>query len=1187
MNRNQSLAIVYFMSLFLIFTQTVSAATFTWDGGGVTNNWSEAANWSTNTVPTTTDSVIFDGTSIKNMAIDTSVVVINFNINIGYSGTITFENLGSLICENFSHRQGTFTGGAENLDINSQLLVSNTAIFNASPLLFVGGNLVIDRAAGAIFNQNPGSSLILDGSNTTVSIDGNSGAALVLQSLVVVLANDTSMVMFDSVGGLDSFVLLGNLTLGNGKLANSTILGNGVFVAAEFDGGAANITVTGGSIRNVGGIIPTGVWTIDAGIGGIVSLQSDLILGASQTLNINSGIFQQRSFTTSYNLTAGHIIVGINGKWFNRGDGDITLGVGVTNFGSIDIDGGGSSVNCNETDTVLIRSTTQGVQRTWLGSGSFFISDADIQDQAGTSPITVYSSTDSNNNGSNWTFNLDCFPVTWDGGGVTEDWGEAENWVRDVAPDANAVVVFDGISTKNSNISSVINPFHTIGGIRVNSGYTGTITYNSTFGLRVGSSGIIQSSGILHLTSSVVNGDLTVNDSVFEGGSTNISGNASISNATIKGVSVGGSTITVLGNLSSSNSSIFSSIRLNGNLNVVSIASGGLVVKFEGNTSSTVDVPNNTVFGELRIAKQDSAIVTFAPNANIIVNNLNLDVGTLNGANIECQCALRVGGSFNGGTSSLKIENALSFNGEIFSGAKLLDSVTLNSPDYTLLVTRGAVGQTTFNNFNLQAGHVRYTTTINKTVVFNGNYLQTGGDFFLGQANQNAVFNGNFTLQNGVLDGLASNIEINGNANLTGGTFTSSSNSLFIGDNFTRTSGNIFNHNNGTVIFDDAVNSSISLPDSPNTTIFNNVKFDTPNVKTINSSNALFTPFIANGSLEFNNGSVISSPSPSIIEARGNVTVGSGLDSGQSATIKFSGSSVQTFTHSGGIESFNWTVDKPAGTVNLTNNLDISDTSTPQLLNLQNGTITTGINKVSVGAEDTISRANGFIIGNIERTFDATGSRVFDVGTTNGYAPATINATAGTFPAKFTVGGNNGVLAGASNTTSVTRNWSLTPSPGGITSANIRFNYLQTDVPTTANESNFTFLRRTGGSISNEGISAIDTTNNFAVLNGVSQFSDWSLGTLAPTSASVFIRGRVLTNSGRGISKAMLILTDTNGDSHYAMTNPFGYYRFQDLEVGRSYVLSVSSKRFTFANPSRVITLDEDLTGEDFIADEK
>ena len=40
------------------------AATVTWDGGAGTSNWADANNWSTNTVPTSTDDVVLDNTSV-------------------------------------------------------------------------------------------------------------------------------------------------------------------------------------------------------------------------------------------------------------------------------------------------------------------------------------------------------------------------------------------------------------------------------------------------------------------------------------------------------------------------------------------------------------------------------------------------------------------------------------------------------------------------------------------------------------------------------------------------------------------------------------------------------------------------------------------------------------------------------------------------------------------------------------------------------------------------------------------------------------------------------------------------------------------------------------------------------------------------------------------------------------------
>jgi Carboxypeptidase regulatory-like domain len=87
-----------------------------------------------------------------------------------------------------------------------------------------------------------------------------------------------------------------------------------------------------------------------------------------------------------------------------------------------------------------------------------------------------------------------------------------------------------------------------------------------------------------------------------------------------------------------------------------------------------------------------------------------------------------------------------------------------------------------------------------------------------------------------------------------------------------------------------------------------------------------------------------------------------------------------------------------------------------------------------------------------------------------------------------------------------------------------------------------------------------------------------------PSSAEASVGGRVITNDGSGISKANVTLTDSTGISRTAVTNPAGYYNFTDLPTGRTYVLSVSNKRYVFTNSPRVITLQDDLADVDFVA---
>jgi uncharacterized protein len=75
----------------------------------------------------------------------------------------------------------------------------------------------------------------------------------------------------------------------------------------------------------------------------------------------------------------------------------------------------------------------------------------------------------------------------------------------------------------------------------------------------------------------------------------------------------------------------------------------------------------------------------------------------------------------------------------------------------------------------------------------------------------------------------------------------------------------------------------------------------------------------------------------------------------------------------------------------------------------------------------------------------------------------------------------------------------------------------------------------------------------------------------APTAASVSISGRVITTEGRGVSKAIIVMTGANGEARYATTNPFGYFRFADVVVGQVCIFSVTDKRFSFTPQIRAI----------------
>ena len=91
---------------------------------------------------------------------------------------------------------------------------------------------------------------------------------------------------------------------------------------------------------------------------------------------------------------------------------------------------------------------------------------------------------------------------------------------------------------------------------------------------------------------------------------------------------------------------------------------------------------------------------------------------------------------------------------------------------------------------------------------------------------------------------------------------------------------------------------------------------------------------------------------------------------------------------------------------------------------------------------------------------------------------------------------------------------------------------------------------------------------------------------LGPSASNASISGRVTTEGGRGISNAIMSISGGGLTSpRFIRTGSFGYFVFDELPVGETYVITISSKRFVFTNPSRLVTLMDNIGDLDFIAD--
>lgn len=87
--------------------------------------------------------------------------------------------------------------------------------------------------------------------------------------------------------------------------------------------------------------------------------------------------------------------------------------------------------------------------------------------------------------------------------------------------------------------------------------------------------------------------------------------------------------------------------------------------------------------------------------------------------------------------------------------------------------------------------------------------------------------------------------------------------------------------------------------------------------------------------------------------------------------------------------------------------------------------------------------------------------------------------------------------------------------------------------------------------------------------------------TIADAAPGVTISGRVTNAVGQGVRGATVIVTDPSGIRRAATTGSFGFYMFENVEAGTSYVISVNSKRYRFAPQTLLITTN--LTNIDFV----
>jgi len=66
-------------------------------------------------------------------------------------------------------------------------------------------------------------------------------------------------------------------------------------------------------------------------------------------------------------------------------------------------------------------------------------------------------------------------------------------------------------------------------------------------------------------------------------------------------------------------------------------------------------------------------------------------------------------------------------------------------------------------------------------------------------------------------------------------------------------------------------------------------------------------------------------------------------------------------------------------------------------------------------------------------------------------------------------------------------------------------------------------------------------------------------------------------------NNVIITITDSSGAIRTTSTTTFGYYRFDDVQAGETYIISARGKRFTFTQPSQILNANEDINDINFI----
>jgi hypothetical protein len=240
-------------------------AAISWDGGAGTLNWSDAANWSTNTLPGVNDDVTINIAGTPTVTIGSaespSLRSLTSNENLRVDGTLQFAQTSSIAA-------GLSLAGVL---VGNDTLTVNTLNWTAgevnSATLAVTGAATLSPVDGGAIYMSESARLRLQGSSTLNASSDGTGALLAGSDTMITVAAGATFILH---GNAISNPLGGNAVLNVDGTLRADVSGAEPTVGLELAGTGA-IDVAAGDLHLTGGTAHDDEATVFRGLISIVS----------------------------------------------------------------------------------------------------------------------------------------------------------------------------------------------------------------------------------------------------------------------------------------------------------------------------------------------------------------------------------------------------------------------------------------------------------------------------------------------------------------------------------------------------------------------------------------------------------------------------------------------------------------------------------------------------------------------------------------------------------------------------------------------------------------------------------------------------------------------------------------------------------------------------------------------------